>query len=159
MIRSIEENLTRQNKAMRLLLELLEEEFAALRKREPQTVSRVDLSIQELMRQIAAERFSLKAEIKQLNPDAARVRDVLDSMDGPGRRTVDGLLAALDKAEQDCAVKADKNRHLSLGLFEQSKSLLKFLHNEIQPKSDKSYSARGRYAAHSPQAALLSGRL
>ncbi len=63
MFRVIEENLVRQNKALMLLSLLLEEEFSRLMKSNPQSVSQIELSIQELMRQIVVERASLRRNI------------------------------------------------------------------------------------------------
>jgi len=72
MIQLIEENLVRQNKALMLLFILLEEEFSRLMQSNPQSVSQIELSIQELMRQIAVERASLRRKVQQVSPAALR---------------------------------------------------------------------------------------
>ncbi len=158
MMQRIQESLTRQQKGMLLLRTLLEEEFSLLMDRRPKEVSRMELSIQELMRQLAVERLSLKTEIKRHDPEAERLVQLDMACDD--RDKVDALLAELDEMEQQSAVQAAKNQNLAMGLFDQSKQLLQFLHKEIQPKNRDTYSAKGRFAnVGGTQPSLLSGRL
>jgi len=159
MFRLIEENLVRQNKAFILLSALLEEEFSRLKQSEPQAVSQIELSIQELMRQIAMERVSLRRMVGQTAEGAKRVRDLFLIMDDEVRGTFEQLLEMLDGTEQKCAVQASKNNLMTKALFEQSKKLLEFMHNQIKPKNTSSYSASGRFAKAASSARLLSGRL
>ncbi|WP_319583890.1 flagellar export chaperone FlgN [uncultured Pseudodesulfovibrio sp.] len=159
MIRLIEENLVRQNKAMLLMFLLLEEEFSRLTQLKPQSVSRVELSIQELMRQIAAERLSLRRLVARVVPTAQRVRDILSELDEDRAEAVSQLLQRLDDAEQKCGVQASKNQQMAMALFDQSKGLLDFMHNQIKPKSTTTYGRTARYAKGVNDARLLSGRL
>lgn len=160
MIRLIEENLVRQNKGMLLLKTLLEEEFSRLMNRDPRGASRIELSIQELLRQLSHERLSLKRLVAGVNPEASRVRDLFDSMEEELRKIMQELLALLDETEQACAVQASKNHELAEALREQSQSLLDFMHREIQPKNEGAYSAKGRFAPKdSGHANILRGRL
>ena len=61
MIKGILANLERQLRAVILLRDLLEEEFAQLAARDPGTVASLEFSIQELLRQLGGERRSLHA--------------------------------------------------------------------------------------------------
>lgn len=159
MFRLIEENLVRQNKALILLSVLLEEEFSRLKQSEPQAVSQIELSIQELMRQIAVERASLRRMVGRAAEGAKRVRDLFLIMEDEVRETFERLLEMLDDTEQKCAVQASKNNQMTRALFEQSKKLLDFMHNQIKPKNTSAYSASGRFAKAASGARLLSGRL
>ncbi|WP_316901258.1 flagellar protein FlgN [Pseudodesulfovibrio indicus] len=159
MLRLIEENLVRQNKAMLLMFFLLEEEFSRLTQLKPQAVSQVELSIQELMRQVAGERHSLRRMLVRVEPSAKRVRDLYPGLE---RETADGLrelLTRLDEIEQRCAIQAAKNHQMAMALFDQSKGLLTFMHNQIKPKNTNAYGRTGRFAKGVNDARLLSGRL
>lgn len=159
MIRVIQENLSRQTRALELLSALLEEEFADLMDRKPQDVSVLELSIQELMRQLAAERLSLRRIIAGAWPGCERVRDVVAALTDAQAEDLNRLLQDLDRTEQSCAIQADKNRMLALGLYDQSLQLLKELHNRVEPGKADVYSRRGRFAkATSPQASFFRGR-
>lgn len=158
MIKSIQENLTRQIRALELLSSLLEEEFADLRDRKPQDVSVLELSIQELMRQIAVERRTLRAMIQNAYPGKARVREVAQELNAEDAQALSDQLADMDRAEQVCAIQADKNRQLAMGLYDQSLTLLKRLHQAIEPGKSDMYSRRGRYAkSQQPQVSMFRG--
>lgn len=159
MLRLIEENLVRQNKAMMLMFFLLEEEFARLMKLNPQSISSIELSIQELMRQIAAERMSLRSMVSSVESSAKRVAELFPFVDEKVADTFQELLDVLDKTEQKCAMQASKNGEMARALFEQSKGLLDFMHNQIKPKNTSAYARSGRFAQAPSSARLLTGRL
>jgi len=159
MFRLVEENLVRQNKALILLSVLLQEEFTRLEQSKPQAVSQIELSIQELMRQIAVERASLRRQVGKIAEGAQRVRDLFLMMDDEVRATFEQLLQMLDDTEQKCAMQAAKNNKLTMALFDQSKKLLDFMHDQIKPKNTIAYGQTGRYAKAASSARLLSGRL
>ncbi|WP_338670134.1 flagellar export chaperone FlgN [Pseudodesulfovibrio methanolicus] len=159
MIRLIEENLVRQNKAMLLMYFLLEEEFSRLTQLKPQSVSQVELSIQELMRQVAGERASLRRLVARVQPSAQRVREIMPGLSEEEAGSITELLARLDETEQKCGVQAAKNQQMAMALFDQSKGLLNFMHNQIKPKSTTAYARTGRFAKGINDARLLSGRL
>jgi hypothetical protein len=159
MIRLIEENLVRQNKAMLLMYFLLEEEFSRLTQLKPQSVSQVELSIQELMRQVAAERVSLRRMVARVEPSAKRVREILPGLSEEDASAITELLVRLDETEQKCGVQASKNQQMAMALFDQSKGLLNFMHDQIKPKSTTAYARTGRFAKGINDARLLSGRL
>lgn len=159
MLRLIEENMVRQNKALMLMFILLEEEFTRLTNLKPQSVSQIELSIQELMRQIAAERMSLRNLVQRVEPSAQRVHELYPSMDPEKVATFKELLSLMDDTEQKCAVQASKNGEMAHALFEQSKGLLDFMHNQIKPKNTSAYARSGRFAQAPSNARLLTGRL
>lgn len=160
MIRYVEENLSRQIHALELLASLLEEEFADLRDRKPQEVSALEFSIQDLMRQIAMERKSLRGMIGATFPGMSRVREVARSLTGEAAESLATLLRVLDRQEQLCAIQADKNRQLAMGLYDQSIRLLKQLHQAVDPGRTGMYSRSGRYAhSQQSQASVFNGRL
>ncbi len=154
----IEENLVRQNKAMMLLFILLEEEFSRLTQGAPQRVSQIELSIQELMRQVAAERRTLRKLVGKASPGAERVGQLYAMIPGEIRRKFEQLLLLLDQTEQKCAVQAAKNSELAMALFDQSRNLLNFMHDQIKPKNTSAYAASGRFAKAPSDARILTGR-
>ncbi|MBU1042713.1 MAG: flagellar export chaperone FlgN [Proteobacteria bacterium] len=160
MLQLIQANLSRQIRALELLSSLLEEEFAALMDRRPQDVSVLELSLQDLMRQLVAERYQLRRFISVDYPGLERLRDIMAKLPVEMAAKLSADLAEMDKAEQLCAMQADKNRQLALGLFDQSMQLLTHLHSAIQPKRGDAYGKRGRYTKP-PQAnaSFFSGRL
>nr|WP_321514524.1 flagellar export chaperone FlgN [uncultured Pseudodesulfovibrio sp.] len=158
-VRLIEENLVRQNKATMLLLILLEEEFSRLGQLKPQSVSQIELSIQELMRQIVAERISLRKLIAAIAPEAQRVGELYPLMEETVAKNCREMIKRLDETEQKCAIQAAKNNEMAMALFDQSKGLLDFMHNQIKPKNTSAYGRSGRFAQAPSNARLLSGRL
>lgn len=159
MLKLIKENLNRQSKAVALLNDLLEEEFSSLMNRKPHNVTQIEFTIQELMRQIASERMSLKGLLHRIDEKASRLSHIFGAIEDASRLEVENLVAEIDKVEQRCAVQASKNQHLAHALLNQSQSLLGFLHNEIQPKNENVYSSRGRYEVVTPNPSLINGRL
>jgi len=159
MFRMIEESLVRQNKATLLLFFLLEEEFSRLTKNRPQSVSQIELSIQELMRQIGAERLSLRARVAEIAPGAERVRDLFLMMDDELKGNLEKLIDMMDETQQKCGMQASKNNEMAMALFDQSKTLLDYMHDQIKPKNTSAYAASGRFAQAPSNARLLTGRL
>ena len=159
MIQILKENLSRQTKALMLLGALLEEEFSRLTSLNPQGVSQLELTIQELLRQIAGERTSLVALIGRIKPGVRRVRGVRDEFSSEQWGEVEELLQRLDAMEQKSAIQAAKNQRLALGLYDQSSSLLKHMHQQLQPKRNDAYGANGRFVKPASQPNLISGRL
>jgi phage shock protein A len=160
MLALIQENLTRQLRALELLSSLLKEEFADLRDRKPQDVSALEISVQELMRQLVAERKSLRRAINAWRPGMARVREVMMTLEPDEAKSLNELLHSLDRTEQVCAVQADMNRQLVMGLYDQSMKLLQSLQKAIDPGRSDMYSRRGRYAkVRQAQASVYNGRL
>ncbi len=143
---------------MSLLAELQKEEFTHLKVLDPAQVAGVEFSIHELMRQIARERTGLRRIYAALVPKATRLRDVRHLFSPRDQEAADTLIAAIDRLEQACARQADKNYRLALGLYNQSRSSIEFIQNQIVPKKQV-YSAAGRFAKAAMEPALLNGRL
>jgi len=156
----IKANLTRQGRGMDLLQDLLQEEFSHLRDRDPDSATRLEFSIHELIRQLTAERLELKGMVQEISPGAKRLSELGACLEPEIADAFTALLAELDAKEQVCAIQAEKNGEMALAMLDQSRSLLEFMTKQIQPKSDPVYSARGRYGRNvKPQAAIFRGSM
>jgi hypothetical protein len=142
-------NLTRQKLTLELLEKLQAEEIAHLMDLNPAAVSSVELSIQELLRQLMAEREELRAITRSVDPGAARLSQILGTMDDVARKTVNILLSDIDRLEQSRAVQAEKNSRMAVALFEQSKSYVNFIQEKITPKPP-TYTRRGALGTYAP---------
>ncbi len=158
MISRILSNLGRQERAVTLLGNLLEEEFACLSSRDPKAVASIEFSIQELLRQLAVERVSLHGHYKTLDPAAKRLADVIGRFPAEAAQQAARLYRAIDLAEQRCAKRAEQNYAMALGLFDVTRSCLDNLQKQLVPKKGV-YGARGRMASTTPPPGILSGRL
>ena len=77
MFANIQDTLNRQDKALDLMKELLQEEFSLLMKRDTDAVMTIEFSIHELLRQLATEKESIIQALgggafKRLRPNASR---------------------------------------------------------------------------------------
>jgi len=142
-------NLTRQKLTLELLEKLQAEEISHLMDLNPAAVSSVELSIQELLRQLMVEREELRAMTRSIDPGASRLAQILGGMDDLSRKTVNILLHDIDKLEQSRAVQAEKNSRMALALFEQSKSYVSFIQEKITPKPP-TYTRRGALGTYGP---------
>lgn len=148
-------SLTRQENALKLLCDLLEEEYRALLSRQTEQVVAVEFSIQELIRQLAVEKDFV---IRQLG--GMRVAEYARMLNVDLAETLTAQLAAVDAGEQGVARQASRNSQLSLALLDQSTHTLQALTREAMPAKAEVYGRRGGMSrrAH-PEAALISGRL
>lgn len=156
--RLIEENLSRQAQALACLLGLLQEEFALLGEGRAQDVTQLELCIQELMRQIMAERLSLRRFIRLVDPNSSRLSHISDFLRPEARERCAALAARLDATEQRCAIQAEQNRLLALALHEQSTALLGFLHQSVAAPPVNTYGAQGRMTHQAMEPRILRGR-
>ena len=155
MYQIIHESLSRQDKALALLHELLEEEYGILMSRNTDGVAALEFSIQELIRQIAVEKTLV---IRTLA--GVRVSDYAAGLpEGEGAALLT-LFASVDDGEQQVSRQASRNAQLSLALLDQSTRTLQALTSQAAPPRAGVYGRRGgmRHEMH-PQAALISGRL
>lgn len=159
MIRTMRENLTRQRGALGVLAGLLEEEFSLLREGKPQEVTRLELAIQELIRQVAAERAALKALVVESHGRAIPMSEVAAAFGADDARVFGEILSGIDALEQDCARQAEKNSHLALALYDQSKEMIDFLHEQVKPRRQDVYARNGRFVSGKTQASLMRGSL
>ena len=155
MYQIISESLTRQERALALLHDLLEEEYQTLLKRDANASASLEFSIQELIRQLAVEKSLV---IKSLA--GKRVLQYADSLEMEEGEILKALFHDIDKSEQQVSRLASRNAQLSLGLLDQSTFTLQALTSEAAPPRAGTYGRRGGmlYELH-PQAALISGRL
>ena len=152
MFATIESILNRQDKALDLMLELLEEEFSLLMERDTDTIMTFEFSIHELLRQLANEKESI---IRTLG--GGKLRDYAEMLSQDKKEIILTLWLSIDQKEQHCARQASLNTRLSLGLLDQSKDLLNYLHERIIPPQRTSYCRNGAYAKQHPQASVFSG--
>ena len=150
----IRANLDRQGKGLVLLHSLLDEEFSLLMARKTSEIMTLELSIHELVRQLADE----KHQVKRLLGEGF-VRDYAAMLPEDRQSELLALWDAVDREEQRCSRQASQNAELSLALLDQSKEMLTFLHKRIQPQTPSTYARNGAYFNRRPEAALISGRL
>ena len=159
MLVKINENLHRQYKAVELLFELLKEEFSYLRKAKPQEVSRLQFSIQDLMRQITSERLELKAMVKAIEPKAKTLTQIVDKLSPPHSETFAGLIDGIDGLQQECARQAEKNNRLAFVMLDQANGLTRFIQEKVTPVNRDTYGRNGRFAKRNSGATIMAGRL
>lgn len=148
------QNLHRQEKALEVLETLLGEEFAELRERKPESITAIEFSVHELMRQIANERTELKNTL-----GGQRLVDVIQILSEEEQTELNGMLARIDVLEKRCSRQASMNAELALALHDQSQALLNHLQSQIQPRKHATYGKTGSYTQSRPEAVLIHGRL
>lgn len=155
MYQRIRESLNRQDKALCLLRDLLEEEYGILLGRDTKAIASLEFSIQELIRQIAVEKALV---IRSLN--GKRVMEFAQTLPEENSKQLEALFQAVDAGEQIVSRQASKNAQLSLALLDQSTQTLQALTSQVVPPLSGVYGRTGdlRHQLH-PQAALISGRL
>lgn len=155
MYQRIYESLSRQEKALELLRDLLQEEYEILLGRDTNAVVALEFSIQELIRQLAVEKALV---IRSLS--GQRVMAYAESLAAEEGDALRALFTAIDNGEQAVSRQASRNAQLSLALLDQSTHTLKALTSQVVPSKSGIYSRHGgiRHEMH-PQAALISGRL
>lgn len=151
----IHTSLIRQSKALSLLCELMEEEYDALLGRDTDAVVALEFSIQELIRQLAAEKATVITTLA-----GVRVAEYAGSLASEEGAPLLELLRDIDRAEQGVSRQATRNSQLSLALLDQSSRTLQALTSQAMPPKAETYGRRGgmRVQNH-PEAALISGRL
>lgn len=148
-------SLSRQSKALRLLHDLLEEEYQGLLLRDTDSVVALEFSIQELIRQLAVEKTSVISMLHGM-----RVAEYVAALPEDQEAAAMQALHDIDASEQTAARQASRNTQLSLALLDQSSRTLQELTKHAMPAKTETYGRRGgmRVQPH-PQAALISGRL
>ena len=152
---AIYESLSRQDKALCLLRDLLEEEYTCLLKRDTDAVVSLEFSIQELIRQLAVEKTSV---IRGLG--GMRAMEYAAALPDDMGVALRGILQRIDTTEQSVARQASRNTNLSLALLDQSSRTLQALTSQAMPPKAETYGRRGGMSVQrQTQAALISGRL
>lgn len=155
MYRIIHDNLNRQAKGLKLLSQLLDEEFSLLMDRKTDEIMSLEFSIHELVRQLATEKLGVRKAL-----GGGKVLDYAEMQtDEPARAELRSLWQQIDDSEQYCSHQASINAELSLALLDQSKNILTYLHKRIQPQTPSTYDRSGEFLHKRPDAALISGRL
>lgn len=151
----IYESINRQDKALALLRELLQEEYEILLGRDTKKVASLEFSIQELIRQLAVEKALV---IRSLN--GKRVMEFAQSLPESEAEKFKTLFQSVDDGEQAVSRQASRNAQLSLALLDQSTSTLQALTSQVALPRSGVYGRKGGmcYEVH-PRAALISGRL
>ena len=150
----IYESLSRQDKALCLLRDLLEEEYHCLLDRDTDGVVSLEFSVQELIRHLALEKTFV---IKRLG--GMRVAEYAGMLPEDLAATLLETLRRIDTSEQGVARQASRNTTLSLALLDQSSRTLQALTSQAMPPKAETYGRRGGMRTQHPQAALISGRL
>ncbi|MFP4455354.1 MAG: flagellar export chaperone FlgN [Desulfonatronovibrio sp.] len=154
----IEDGLMRQKQAMGLLISLLEEEYSALANNYSREVSSLEFSIQELIRQLMDEKEAIRLILEKNS--FAGLEDYIESLDQGEVLIIQEILEDLKSLEEVCSVQAAKNNVIASALAEQSAGLVKFLYDQITPREENVYSARGRWHDHgSKSTGLVRGML
>ena len=155
MYQRITDSLSRQDKALALLRDLLEEEYHILLSRDTDGVVAQEFSIQELIRQLAVEKSVI---IRAL--DGVRVKEYARSLPEELGAPLLELFHAVDAYEQEVSGQASRNAQLSLVLLDQSSRTLQALTSQAMPPRAELYGRRGDMCQEvHPQAAIISGRL
>ena len=149
----LENTLMRQDKAMDLMHELLREEFSLLTERDTDAIMTIEFSIHELLRQLASEKEGIISFL-----GGGKLRDYAQMLPDDKKTIILHLWHQIDSKEQACAKQASRNTQLSLGLLDQSKAMLDYLHERIIPPQRTAYSRKGIYTQARPQASLINGR-
>ena len=150
----IYESLSRQDKALCLLRDLLEEEYSSLLNRDIEGVVSLEFSVQELIRHLAVEKTFV---IKRLG--GMRVAEYAAMLPDGLAASLLETLQRIDVSEQGAARQASRNTTLSLALLDQSSRTLQALTSQAMPPRAETYGRRGGMRTMHPQAALISGRL
>ncbi len=155
MNQTIYESLIRQDRALALLRELLEEEYGILLSRDTNGVVSMEFSIQELIRQLAVEKSLV---IRLL--EGRRVLAYASSLPSEEKEKIEKLFRSVDDGEQAVSRQASRNAQLSLALLDQSTRNLQALTSQVTPPLTGVYGRGGdlTHVGH-PEAALISGRL
>lgn len=155
MYTTVHTSLIRQSKALALLCELMEEEYQTLLGHNTDAVVALEFSIQELIRQLAAEKATVMKALA-----GVRVTEYAATLPQAEGAALQDFLTVIDRAEQDAARQATRNSQLSLALLDQSSRTLQALTSQAMPPKTETYGRRGGMRPHAhPEAALISGRL
>ncbi|NLY40681.1 MAG: flagellar protein FlgN [Desulfovibrionales bacterium] len=150
-------SLTRQTRGSQLLNMLLQEEYSLLRGGKPDQVTGLEMTIQELIRQLVREREFL---LRQLDKQGlARLGEYLDTLAPEQREGFDVLLTKLVEHEQSSARQTSVNAELAMALWKQSGSLLSQFQQQVTPRERNTYTAKGTWYNRPATASLVHGRL
>jgi hypothetical protein len=150
-------SLVRQARGTELLCELLREEHGLLRQGEPDKVAGLEISIQDLIRQLVREREFLAERLQQAGFE--KLAGFLDGLGETERKVFETWRARVIAGEQESARQATINADLAMALWKQSGSLLTHFQNRVAPRERNTYTAKGRWQDRTATATLVRGRL
>ncbi len=150
------ESLTRQREGLKALAILLVEEFAILTARDKSGLADMELSVQELIRQLLKERDDLGTRLGQTRFENEGLRQCLARH--AQRPQLEALLQEIEELEKQCSRQATVNADLVMALVNQSQDMLSFMHDQIKPRNEEVYSRKGRFADDATEPRLLQGR-
>ena len=150
--------LRRQKLALELLLLLLQEEYSALMNNQPDKVSSLEFSVQELVRQLTREKEEVISAVQGAGFDG--LGDYISGMEPENRQKHLDLMHALQEEEKKMALQAVKNASMAQALYEQSSALAREFIEQATPRQPSNYSSNGRrYSDFSREGGLYRGRL
>ena len=152
-------SLVRQEKGFGLLHSLLEEEFAHLGGQDPEAVFRIELSIQQLLRQLALEREHLHAQVSELAGPGTDLSQLMQGLQGTTKQELESILARTSGLERLCSRQASVNAEMVLALVDQGQQLIEFLCREVAPRDSSTYSCKGVVKCGKSATPLLRGSM
>lgn len=155
----LRQGLARQEKGFGLLYSLLQEEFAHLSGQNPEAVFRIELSIQELLRQLALEREHLHAQVSELAGPNADLSQLMQGLQGTTREEFEAIQARTSGLERLCSRQASVNAEMVLALVDQGQELIEFLCREVSPRDSTTYSSKGVVKCGQSATPLLRGSM
>lgn len=150
-------SLIRQAKGTQLLNFLLQEEYSLLKSGKPQQVAGLEMTIQELIRQLVREREALQRRLAEMG--LHKLAAYLETVDDADRELLMSWHRKVLDTEQTSAKQASINADLAMALWTQSGKILSYLHKQVTPKEQNTYSAKGTWLQRPTTAALVYGRL
>lgn len=150
-------DLIRQAKGTELLCQLLREEYALLRAGEPDRVAALEMSIQDLIRQLVRERETLTGRLRAADMPGLAV--FLETLSPEDRLVFETWRARIVAHEQDSGQLASVNAELAMALWKQSGVLLRHFQEQVAPRQRTTYSAKGTWQDRATTATLVRGRL
>lgn len=147
-------NLDRQTRGLALLHKLLREEYELLCERKTDEVITLELSIHELLRQLAVEKQEVRTML-----GGGRLIDYAAMLDEDQGEALRELYWLADEYEQICSRQATQNCEISMALLDVSKDTFDFLYSRLVPPAQSTYGRAGAYVHTHPDAVLISGRL
>ena len=147
-------NLDRQTRGLALLYDLMREEYQLLLNRDAEEIMTLELSIHELLRQLAVE----KQEVRTLL-GGGKLMDYAAMLEDAEADALREMYQVADSYEQACARQATMNTEISLALLDLSKETMEFLYSRLAPPVQNTYGRKGGYVESRPEASLISGRL
>jgi len=153
-------SLLRQYEALKLLYELLcEEHSQMIEKDDSEELSKHELSIQELLRQLVREKEETHRLVGDWSSPENRVSDILHLFPETDKTRISGILEELYALEEKCNKQAEINADIAMALVEQSNNLLEYFQRQLWPEQGDIYSQNAKWQHFNSNAAILKGRL